>query len=233
MKTKVNYLPKNRSRYPYFKKTLVLVAIFLLGVALSYFFRGELISLFYPLWKARNNFIQSEEPTTASSIENQKNTLLELAGRKTDPKTTIAAVLTYPYQTFYDTIIIDAGSDDLVAVGSEVSLPEGPVLGTVSEVFSKTAKVKLFSSSGEKTTAVLERDNVPVVLIGVGGGNFKITLPRDMAVENGDRILSADTASRLLAVVGDVSSSPTDSFKEVLAKSPTNIFTLRFVFVTP
>jgi len=36
-----------------------------------------------------------------------------------------------------------------------------------------------------------------------------------------------------LAVVEDIRLQPTDSFKEVLAKSPTNIFTLRFVFIRP
>ena len=72
-----------------------------------------------------------------------------------------------------------------------------------------------------------------VTLVGVGAGNFKITIPRDVVVESGDRILSADVSSHLLAVVGEVNMSSTDSFKEVLAKTPANIFALRFVFVTP
>src|SRR3989339_757666 len=102
-----------------------------------------------------------------------------------------------------------------------LSLPEGPILGVVSEVFSKSAKVKLFSASGEETNAVLERNSVPVTLVGGGGGNFKLTLPRDIAIEKGDRILSPDITSRPLATVGEISVRPTDSFKEVLAKSPT------------
>ena len=106
-------------------------------------------------------------------------------------------------------------------------------MGTVSEVFPKSAKVKLFSASGDETNAILERHNVPVTLIGAGGGNFRFELPRDMIVETGDRILSSDIAARHLATVGDVSVRPTDSFKEVLAKSPINIFALRFVFVAP
>ena len=145
----------------------------------------------------------------------------------------LAAVLTRPPQTPYDVILIDVGSNASITSGSEVSLPEGPILGTVSEVFSKKAKVKLFSTSGEETNAILERGSVPVILVGRGGGNFKITLSRDITVEKGDRILSADVFSRLLAVVEDVSVNSTDSFKEILAKSPANLFSLRFVFVTP
>ena len=91
----------------------------------------------------------------------------------------------------------------------------------------------LFSTNGRETNAVLERDSVPVVLVGRGGGSFKITLPRDVLVEKGDRILSPDITSRLLAAVEDISISSTDSFQEVLARSPINIFTVRFVFVTP
>ena len=145
----------------------------------------------------------------------------------------VAAVLTHPPQTPYDVIIIDAGSDESIILGSQVHLPEGPVLGVVSEVFPRRARVRLFSAAGEETNAVLERNNIPVVLVGTGGGNFKMILPRDIAVEKGDRILTANITSRLLAVVEEVSIQSTDSFKEVLAKSPTNIFTLRFVFVTP
>jgi len=142
-------------------------------------------------------------------------------------------VLTYPPQTPYDIIIIDAGSNDSLVLGSEVSMPEGPLLGVVSEVFPRRAKVKLFSTNGEETGAVLERNNMPVTLEGTGGGNFRISLPRDIAIERGDRILSRSMSSSLLAVVEEVSVEPTDSFKEILAKSPTNIFSLRFVFITP
>ena len=173
------------------------------------------------------------EVLSISKEQTQENILLELVGRKQKSNMVVAAVLTHPPQTPYDVIIIDAGSNESITIGSEVSLPEGPILGVVSEVFSKRAKVKLFSASGEETNAILERNNVPIILVGTGGGNFRLTLPRDIAIEKGDRILSPDITSRLLATVGEVSVRPTDSFKEVLAKGPTNIFALRFVFITP
>ena len=259
---KVNYLPKNRLRYPYFRRILTLTIIFISGAVLFSFFDTAVISLVSPVWKAENIIIRNfrngatffvsqkklvEENTTLkeklSSLElkilslsreqTQENILLELVGRKREPNTVIATVLTHPPQTPYDIIIIDAGSNDSITLGSEVSLSEGPILGIVSEVFPRRAKVKLFSASGEETNAVLERNNVPVTLVGAGGGNFRMALPHDMAIEKEDRILSADITSRLLAIVGEINAEPTDSFKEVLAKSPTNIFTLRFVFVTP
>ena len=259
---KVNYLPKNRLRHPYFRRILALVAIFVFGAVVFSFFEATIISIVSPVWQAENVIIRNlrngmaffgsqqalvEENAVLkeklSSLEIkilslsreqvQESALLELVGRRSEPNMIAAAVLTHSPQTPYDTIIIDAGSNQSITLGSAVSLPEGSILGVVSEVFSKRARVKLLSTSGQETNAVLERDNVPVILVGTGGGNFKLVLPRDLAVERGDMILSAGITSRLLAIVEEISLRPTEPFKEVLARSPTNIFALRFVFVTP
>ena len=258
----MNYLPKNKLRHSYLRRTLILVAVFILGAVVFSLIDSVIVSAATHFWKTENVVIRKfqnwnslfdsqkklwEENTflkeKVSSLEltilslsggqTQEEVLLDLAGRKQRPEQIISTVLTRPPQTSYDTIIIDAGFRDSITLGSEVSLPEGPVLGLVSEVLPRSSKVKLFSSNGEETSAILERGSVPVILIGSGGGNFKIVLPQDVVVEKGDRILSADTTSRLVAIVGEVSVSSTDSFKEVLAKSPTNIFGLRFVFVSP
>ncbi len=230
---KANYLQKNRSKQPYFRRILTLITIFLSGAVVFYFFDSTVISILSPVWKAKNVIMTGNEVLPILNQQTEVNRLLELVGRKQNINMVVAAVLTHPPQTPYDIIIIDAGSNESIAVGSEVSLPEGPILGVVSEVFSKRARIKLFSTSGEETNAILERNNVPVVLVGTGGGNFKLTLPRDTTVEKGDKILSPNIVPRLLAVVGEININSTDSFKEVLAKSPTNIFTIRFVFVAP
>ncbi|MDP3763825.1 MAG: rod shape-determining protein MreC [bacterium] len=230
---KVNYLQKNRLRHPYLKRILTLSAIFLFGAIIFSFLDTFIISVVSPIWKVRNTITTGNETPPVSKEQTQENKLLELLGRKQNTNVIVAAVLTHPPQTPYDVIIIDAGSNDSVTMGSEVSLPEGPILGVVYEVFSRKARVKLFSAAGEETDAVLERGDAPVTLIGLGGGNFKLILPRDVVVEKEDRILSADISSRLLAVVEEIDIRSTDSFKEVLAKSPTNIFAIRFVFITP
>lgn len=259
---KANYLPKNRLRRPYFRRIAILAVVFVFGAFVFSFFDGAIISIVSPAWRAeniiarslRNSFtlFSSQKTLVAenaalkekvSSLEAdifslssemiQENVLLELVGRRPDSNMVAAAVLTRPPQTPYDIIIIDTGSEESVALGSEVSLPEGPILGAVSEVFPKRARVKLFSASGEETNAVLERDGVSVVLEGAGGGSFKFIIPRDIRVEKGDKILSLGIVPSLLAIVREVSTRSTDSFQEVLAQGPTNIFALRFVFVTP
>lgn len=236
--------------------------IFAFGAIIFSLLDRAIVSVASPIWKSESSIIRSLRNVTAyfsshkklaqenvalkeklSSFESQalslsgwqarENLLLELIGRKPEPNTIISSVLTYPPQTPYDVVIIDVGSDDAVKVGSEVFLPEGPLIGKVSEIFPKKAKVKLLSADGEETGAILERHNVAVTLIGVGGGNLKMELPHDVAVESGDRILSADVTGRLLAIVGGIEAKPTNSFKEVLATGPLNIFNLRFVFVKP
>jgi|SRR3989338_3842356 len=217
---KVNYLPKNRLKFPYWKRILVLLVIFFAGTIVFSFLGSTIVSLVSPVWEAENVIVSGENVTP-------------VIDRRTKSGLIVATVLTYPPQTPYDIIIIDIGSNDSVVIGGEVSMSEGPLLGLVSEVFSRRAKVKLFSASGEETSAILERNDMPITLEGRGGGNFRISLPRDMEIEKGDRILSADISARLMAIVEDVTVQPTDAFKEVLAKSPTNIFALRFVFVAP
>lgn len=255
---KVNYLPKNRQRTNHIKNIFFLVTVFVLGATIFSVFDEALLSVFYPLWKTESAVTRSFANVTSFFTSHQglfrENTLLkekiaslemelratvgvetrqalmELANRS-GSDTVIAAVLTRPPQSPYDTIIVDAGSNEFVSLGSVVSLPEGAVLGVVSEVFSNRSRVALFSSANTETPAFLERGGVAVTLIGAGAGNFKIISPQDTLVEIGDRILSADISSKLLAVVASVTSEPTSSFKEVLAKSPLNIFNMRFVLI--
>ncbi|MDP2651226.1 MAG: rod shape-determining protein MreC, partial [bacterium] len=223
---------------------------------------STLLAALSPVWKAENRFakgfstaflwVHSKEALIARNQELAENlesletelvflrsarerelALLELLGRVESRGSILASVLIRPPETPYDILIIDAGERHGVKKGSRVSMPEGPALGEITEVESRTSRVRLYSSSGEKVNAYLERNNMPVILQGSGGGNFRLILPRDVAIEVGDRILAAEVTSELLAVVGDINMSATDSFKEVIAISVANIFTQRYVLVSP
>lgn len=173
------------------------------------------------------------EVSALSLYRSEAERLLALLGRQAEQGGVAASVLTHPPQSPYDLLVIDAGERDAIAVGSKVFLPEGQELGVVTQVFPSFSRVKLLSTAGEKTPAVLERHEVSVELVGQGGGNFKVVVPRETEVEVGDRILSANLDSSLVAIVAEVNLEPTDSFKEVLAKSPANIFTIRYITVRP
>lgn len=256
----MNYLPRNRSRHSFLKPVLFLVGVFIFGFFLLRLVGGVLISAATPLWKSENlataklSWISDYFRTKGSLMEENNSlrsrvsaleleiasrfsgpaggaSVLEMFGRRESDPDIISTVLVRPPQTPYDTLTIDAGEEDGIRAGAVVSMPEGPVLGTVSEVFKSSAKIKLFSAGGEKTAAILERHGVPVTVEGIGGGNFRIVLSRETEVLRGDRILSADIASNLLGVVGEIIMEPTDSFKEALVISPANIFEVHYVVV--
>jgi len=141
-----------------------------------------------------------------------------------------ARVLSRPPENPYDVLTLSIESGTFVKVGSLAFLPNGLLVGKISESSSKELKVKLFSTVDEKMPAILERNNVPVEIIGLGSGNFKIRVPRDVSVEKEDKILF-NASKGLMAIVEDVEMKPTDSFKEVLAKSSANIFTIELVLI--
>lgn len=259
---KTNFLQRNRHQVSYKNRIVVVILIFVCGATFFSFSRGLMVNLFSPLWKGENTvavgfrnlatFFKSKNAlieenqilrdklasnelanVSLQTVSDAENLLLVNFGRASTNKFIAASVLVHPPRTPYDSLIIDAGAVDGVPLDAEVSLPEGPKIGTVIEVFSKSSRVKLFSSNGEKTNAVLERFNVPVTLLGRGGGNFGISLPRDVAIEVGDKIISGNLTPTMIGVVGDIEMKPTDSFKKVIVRSVANIYTVRFVVVTP
>lgn len=238
------------------------MSLFLVGAVIFSFFNNFIITAISPLWRAENgasrtlgkmvDFFHTRstlidengklreritslevELSTLSLIRDDQASLLALLGRENGPVGITASILTRPPQSPYDLIIVDAGSEERVVEGARVALPEGPEIGVVSQVFGSFSRVKLFSTPSEKTQAILERHEVPVELVGAGAGNFKIVVPRDTEVVIGDRILSTGLKATLLGVVSDVSLEPTDSFKEVMAKGPANIFSVRFIKILP
>lgn len=258
--TKMKYLPRNRSKSTFVKPALFLVGIFIAGGFIFSFIDGVIISAVSPLWRTENiataklssigdffrfrnsllkenNMLKERvaqlelEVASSASVAGGENSIFSFFGRQPEPEGIVTTVLVSPPQSPYDTLVIDAGEDDGVIPGSSVFMPEGPILGVVSDVFSGSSKVRLYSAPGEKTRALLERHSIPITIEGAGGGNFRIIMPREVEVVAGDRILSADIFSHLLAVVGDIKMEPTDSFKEVLAKSPANIFGIHFLVI--
>lgn len=172
------------------------------------------------------------------TLSDTENNFLKSIGRVSTKKLVTAAVLVHPPETPYDVLIIDVGSDNGVVVGQEVALPttsttgaEGPKIGVITDVYKTNSKVLLYSANGEKTNAVLERNSIPILLTGRGGGNFEFSLQRDANVVVGDKILSADINRSLIGVVKDIEMEATDSFKKVLVISVANIYTQNFVTV--
>ncbi|KND48919.1 MAG: hypothetical protein AB200_00630 [Parcubacteria bacterium C7867-005] len=259
---KTHFHQRNRLNKDYFGRTIVVLVLFFACAVVFSFMDGVLVRIASPIWKGENalansfwgfsNFFKSKETLIAEnqslkdkiisqelSIESARVTmqreddLLRSFGRPKNEIFIAASVLVRPPETPYDILLVDAGADEGVNVSDRVTLAEGIPIGSVVEVFKKTSRVKLYSASGEDTQAVLERGPVSILLTGRGGSSFEFTVPRELEVLIGDRVLSSTINSTLLGTVEDIEVAPTDSLKKVLVSSFVNVHNIRFVRITP
>ena len=118
-------------------------------------------------------------------------------------------------------------------------------IGRVAEIYPNFSKIILFSTAGEKTQVVVSigtsndaslvadsvDQNLFMELVGRGGGNFEMTLPRDIVLVKGNQVVLPSINPRVVAVVETIISDPRDPFTKALLVSPVNIQELKFVQV--
>ena len=114
------------------------------------------------------------------SILDENIKLKEILERKNEKdKMLLSAILGKQNQSLYDTLIIDVGSNHGVKEGDLVfALGQTPI-GRIALLYPNSSKVILFSNSGVKTEVVIENRDIFVEIVGRGGGNFEMILPRD------------------------------------------------------
>jgi len=165
------------------------------------------------------------------AVLGENEELKEILGRKKENRNIIiAAILAKPSQSAYDTLLLDVGGKDGVREGNRVFGRGDVPLGRVAEVYPGFAKVVLFSSPGEKTEVALPA-GIFMELVGRGGGNFEIILPRDLVLPPGAEVVMRGINPYPVAIVEKIISDPRDSFQKALLSSPANIQELKFVEV--
>ena len=164
-----------------------------------------------------------------NSILDENNKIKEILGRKNDKATMLlSAILSKPNQSLYDTLILDVGIEDGAQDGDLVFALGNIPIGRIFKAYSKSSKVILFSNSGEKTEVVVSKD-IFMEIVGRGGGNFEMTLPRDFVLEKGNSVSLPGIFPYIVAIVKTIVSDPRDSFAKALLTSPVNIQELKFV----
>jgi cell shape-determining protein MreC len=157
--------------------------------------------------------------------------LKAIMGRSEGVQFTLAAVLEKPPHSVYDTLVIDGGESAGFVVGQTVYANGETPIGAIGSVAARSAIVRLYSASGEKTGARLSPSNIDITLVGRGGGNFSAEVPHELAVELGATSVSKDIAPHVLAVFQKITSDPRDPFQTLLLASPINVNNLSFVQV--
>src|SRR3989344_3858818 len=169
--------------------------------------------------------------TNYNSILDENIFLKEILGRKkTKTSVIVSAILAKPNKSFYDTLVIDVGLKQGVKVGDSVFALGNIPIGRIAEVHAYSSKVILFSNSGEKTQVVINK-NIFMEVVGRGGGNFEMAIPKDFNLSKGSEVVLPGIMPHVLAVVETVLSDPRDSFQKALLVSPANIQELKFVEV--
>ena len=185
--------------------------------------------------------INANEVANYESILAENISLKEILGRKNETRPngssgrevtmTLSVILSKPNQSLYDTLIIDAGAKEGLEIGDMVFALGNVPIGRIKAVYLNSSKVVLFSNSGEKTQVIVGTKNTSLEVIGRGGGNFEMILPRDLTLLKGDQAILPGIAPLLLGVVETIISDPRDSFQKALLVSPVNIQELKFVQV--
>ncbi|HAE36318.1 MAG: Cell shape-determining protein MreC [Candidatus Nomurabacteria bacterium GW2011_GWF2_35_66] len=165
-------------------------------------------------------------------LKNENIVLKELFNRTLPENNLVLSnILTKPNYSPYDTIIIDIGANEKIAVGDKVYSNIVTPIGEVSVVYNNSSLVTLYSNPGQVTEAMIDGSNTSVELVGRGGGNFEMTIPIDLPFTTGAFVYLPNIETEVVATIEDVISSPNDPVKKVLLSSPVNVQSLKWVFV--
>lgn len=208
---------------------------------------GEKLSNARSYFTSKNSLYKENENLKSQILESQADranyssilaeniNLKNILGRKelenAKVSMVLASILSKPNQSPYDTLVIDIGKEQAIKERDMVFALGDIPIGRVAEVYSNSAKVVLFSSSGETTQVVITGKDVFLEMIGRGGGNFEMILPRDFILTKGDQVVLPGIIPYVVGIVETTISDPRDPFLKALLVSPINIQELKFVEV--
>lgn len=155
-------------------------------------------------------------------LEEKVNKLEEALGRAQGDNRVVAYVLAGPGQSPYDTLVVDAGEDNGLALGDKVVYAGSGVIGEVIEVSRATSKVRFYSAPGEEHMVVIGSSAIPAKALGKGMGNFETKVPQGSEVALGDKVRTLQ-GGLLLGTISSVEKEPSLPFARVLFRLPFNI----------
>jgi cell shape-determining protein MreC len=179
--------------------------------------------------KLKNQLTEVQVAIDRDKLLIQENSdLKELLGRHDKNPSILATVLAKPPMSLYDTVVVDVGTSDNVAVGDKVFAFGFVPIGTVSTTFPHTSTISLFSSSGQKVEVSISK-NVQTSAEAQGGGNFLIKLPKGTAVAQGDPISAPGIGTQIFGHVDNIETNENDPFIYVRFVLPVNMSELHFL----
>lgn len=167
----------------------------------------------------------------ATSYENQK--LREALKIRPAENFITAVVVARPPQVPLDSLFLDKGKTDALSVGDLVLTSERVLIGKIAEASRTKSVVSLNSFAGVTSYGFVMRTNEPLEIRGVGGGGMEAKVPIDFDIEVGDKLLTSDSFTHFVAVVGMIEEDRSSGFKDVLMSLPVDISKINMVFISP
>ncbi len=238
--------------------TVVMVVAILL-VVWRVLFPGFLLNTFAPVLRAgaaltsqatfmRGGFLDTAElakerdtlslQNAALQLENQRlqaklDDLTQLLGEAPRVAGVLGGVLARPPQSGYDILIVGAGSASGVATGLHAYALGGIPIGEVRSVTENTARITLFSASGEELPVWIGESRTPALLLGRGGGAFVGEVAKSIEIKEGELVYTAGPGAIPFGVVRKVANNPAAPLTTVHVAFSLNIYSLTWVELRP
>jgi cell shape-determining protein MreC len=165
------------------------------------------------------------------ALQKENDYLKDQLGRADDKQKIIVAIVSKPPHSPYDTFVVDAGENDGIVVGSKVYLSEKIVVGIVKSAEANTSLVELFSTKSKNTDLVNERTGNTYTLVGQGGGNYKLEVPKDADVEWGDNFIYPNINTGVVGTAYYIDTNSQSAYKTVYIRVPVNVFSYRTLLI--
>ena len=120
----------------------------------------------------------------------------------------IAGIIARPPASPYDTLVLSLGANADVAVGMEAFGDGGVPLGVVTDVLPDFSRVTLFSAFGMSVDGWVGRTNIPLTVLGGGGGAMRASLARSAGVKVGDGVFIPGPGALPVGSVVRIDSDP-------------------------
>lgn len=173
-----------------------------------------------------------EERTRFSALVEENALLREMAQLAMREDVGISAPVISSFSSSpYGTFVIGVGEGDGVHTDDIVLSPGGYVLGIIVNAQRETATVEtLFAPQKSREMMV---GDIAFLAEGRGGGNARGEIPREAFVQKGAVVITPEFFGRPAGVVGEMLSSPSSAVSTLFIRVPTNLDTLRYVYVIP
>lgn len=182
--------------------------------------------------RIRNQELEAQRAID-QDLKKQNKELRAALGRETsDIQFIYARVIGISSSRIDDFLMVDAGDQEGIKPGMMVLVAEGTVrIGTIAEIASRTALVRLISHVGEKINVYAPESRISSVAVGQGGGVFEIQVPASIPVRREEPLFSTGPPDFLVGYVEQIEKSNAGPFQIIRLSHPVSLADVRHVFI--